>query len=117
MHLNYVKGVDIIQDTIDVATHLGFIDNSVQGSFKLLDPDTGEMICDDNGDPIKIRGKRNVGIYFKDHMDIWKKIYDKCYEKLSRKDDLNIVSFEEMLKINLNYKLVLDVQETNLEEI
>lgn len=117
MHLNYTKGVDVIQDTIDVATHLGFIDNSVQGSFKLIDPDTGEMICDETNTPIKIRGKRNVGIYFKDHKDIWKKIYDKCYEKLTKKEEDNIVSFEQMLNIDLNEKLGLDVENSNLEEL
>ena len=44
MHLNYVNGPDILQDTIDVALHFGLIDNSVQGSYKLIDPDTGEII-------------------------------------------------------------------------
>ena len=117
LHLNYTKGVDVIQDTIDVATHLGFIDNSVQGSFKLIDPDTGELICDENGEPVKIRGKRNVGIYFKDHKDVWKKVYDKCYEKLSKKEEDNIVSFEQMLNIDLNDKLGIDIEESNLEEL
>ena len=117
MHLNYVKGVDVIQDTIDVATHLGFIDNSVQGSFKLIDPDTGELMCDEKGEPIKIRGKKNVGFYFKDHIEEWRKLYDKCYSKLSQKDDSHIVSFEKMLNIDLNEKLGLDVSNTNLEEV
>lgn len=116
LHLNYTKGVDVIQDTIDVATHLGFIDNSVQGSFKLIDPNTGELILDENGDPIKIRGKRNVGIYFKEHKDVWKQIYDKCYEKLSKKEDDNIISFEQMLNIDLSQKLGIDVENSNLEE-
>lgn len=116
LHLNYTKGVDVVQDTIDVATHLGFIDNSVQGSFRLIDPSTGELILDENGDPIKIRGKRNVGIYFKEHKDIWKQIYDKCYEKLSKKEDDNIISFEQMLNIDLSQKLGIDVDNSNLEE-
>lgn len=116
LHLNYTKGVDVIQDTIDVATHLGFIDNSVQGSFKLIDPSTGELILDENGEPIKIRGKRNVGIYFKEHKDVWKQIYDKCYEKLSKKEDDNIISFEQMLNIDLSQKLGIDVENSNLEE-
>lgn len=116
LHLNYTKGVDVIQDTIDVATHLGFIDNSVQGSFRLIDPSTGELILDENGDPIKIRGKRNVGIYFKEHKDVWKQIYDKCYEKLSKKEDDNIISFEQMLNIDLSQKLGIDVDNSNLEE-
>ena len=55
---------------------------------------SGELICDENGEPIKIRGKRNVGIYFKDHKDVWKKVYDKCYEKLSKKEEDNIISFD-----------------------
>lgn len=105
MHLNYTKGIDILADTIDVAAHFGFIDDSVQGSFKLVDPETGEPICDENGDPIKIRGRKNVITYFREHPAEWKRLYDMCYDKLKQKEDPFTKSFEEMLGIDLNEKL------------
>lgn len=117
MHLNYTKGIDVLEDTLDVATHFGFIDDSVQGSFTVLDPETGEVMLDSEGKPVKIRGRKNLKPYFEEHKDLWKKLYDKCYEKLSQKEDPNIVAFEEMLNIDLSEKLGIDVTNTNLEEI
>jgi len=117
MHLNYTKGIDVLEDTLDVATHFGFIDDSVQGSFTILDPDTGEVMVDNEGKPIKIRGRKNLKPYFEEHKDLWKKLYDKCYEKLSQKEDPNIIAFEEMLNIDLSEKLGIDINSTNLEEI
>lgn len=117
MHLNYTKGIDVLEDTLDVATHFGFIDDSVQGSFTVLDPETGEVMLDSEGKPVKIRGRKNLKPYFEEHKDLWKNLYDKCYEKLSQKEDPNIVAFEEMLNIDLSEKLGIDVNNTNLEEI
>lgn len=117
MHLNYTKGIDVLEDTLDVATHFGFIDDSVQGSFTVLDPETGEVMLDSEGKPVKIRGRKNLKPYFEEHKDLWKKLYDKCYEKLSQKEDPNIVAFEEMLNIDLSEKLGIDITNTNLEEI
>ena len=114
-HLNYDKGVDIVADTIDVATHFGFIDNSVQGSFKFINPDTGEPICNEDGEPIKIRGKKNVAQYLKENVSVWRDLYDRCYEKLRQKEDPNIVAFEKMLDIDVYEKLGIS-KETNLEE-
>lgn len=117
MHLNYVKGVDILQDTIDVALHFGFIDNSVQGTFKLINPDTGEMLQDSEGNDIKIRGKKNVAEYFRTHTEEWKRLYDMCYDKLRIKDDPYIVSFENMLGVNVAEDILGVEETTNLEEI
>ena len=117
MHLNYVKGVDILQDTIDVALHFGFIDNSVQGTFKLINPDTGEMLQDSEGNDIKIRGKKNVAEYFRTHTEEWKRLYDMCYDKLRIKDDPYIVSFENMLGVNVAEDILGVEENTNLEEI
>lgn len=116
MHLNYRKGIDILEDTLDVAMHLGYIDNSVQGSFTILNPDTGEVMLDENGNPVKIRGRKNLKPYFEEHKDLWKLLYDKCYEKLSQKEDPNIVAFEEMLNIDLNDKLGVNINTLASEE-
>lgn len=113
IYVNYDRGVDIMQDTIEVATYFGFIDNSVQGTFKIIDPETGELMCDEDGNPIKIRGKRNVKPYFEEHKDLWRKVYDKVYEKLSQRDDPNIKSFEEMLNINVGEIFNIDIESEN----
>lgn len=96
MHLNYSRGVDIIQDTIDVAIHLGYIDDSVQGSYNILD-ENGELIE-------KIRGKKNVKPFLEKNVDIYAKLYDRIYKKLSLKDDPFIKSFEEMLTESIEEK-------------
>ena len=101
-HLHYRKGVDLLWDTIDVATTIGYIDDSVQGSFKLMDPETGEVLTDEEGNELKIRGKKNLKPYFEAHPQLWKQMYEKVYEKLSVKDDYSVKSFEELLNINVD---------------
>ena len=117
MHLNYDRGVDVLQDTLDVALHFGFIDNSVQGTYKLVNPDTGEIMKDFEGNDIKIRGKKNLTTYFREHPEQWKRLYDMCYEKLTIKEDPYIKSFEELLDINMSDVIGVDIESTNIEEI
>lgn len=99
-HISYTRGVDIMQDTIEVAIQLGLIDNSTQGTFKLINLDTGEIVTDASGAEIKIRGKRNIRPYFENNSAEWNKLYNKVYEKISQKDDPNIVAFEKMLSVS-----------------
>lgn len=116
-HLNYNKGMDILWDTLDLATRFGMVDNSTQGIFKLVDLETGETTVDEQGNPIKIRGKKNLVAYFREHIEEWKKLYDRVYEKLSVKEDSNIVSFEKLLNIDINEKLGFDLDTAEQENI
>lgn len=116
MHLNYTKGIDWVWDMIDVATHFGYIDDSVQGFFKLVDPETGEITCDSDGNPIKIRGRKNLLTYFREHIKESKDLYDKLYKRISEREDPFIKSFEELLNVDINEKLGID-ENTNLEEV
>ena len=100
-HLHYRKGVDLLWDTIDVAITLGLIDDNVQGSFRLIDPETGEVLKDEEGNDLKVRGKKNLKPYFESQPQLLKKLYDAAYEKISKKDDTTIKSFEELLNINV----------------
>ena len=98
--VSYTDGIDVLQDTIDTAIKIGLIDSSTQGSYKLIDPDTGEILLDADGNEIKIRGKKNVKPYFKEHIDLYRKLYDKVYEMISRKDDSDRRAFEAMMNMN-----------------
>lgn len=113
MHLNYIKGVDILEDTIDVATHFGFIENPSQGYFVVLDPDSGEAMLDESGKPIKIRGRKNLKPYFEENKEVWKKLYNKCYEKLRVKEDPYIKSFESMMQLNIEEHFGIDLNKEN----
>lgn len=97
MTLNYTKGIDIIADTVFVAIHLGLIDDSVQGFFKLIDPETGEILVDQEGKEVKIRGKKNIAPYFAEHPQIFKKLYDKVYEMLERRDSSYFDTFSKLI--------------------
>ena len=99
-HLNYTKGIDVLQDTIEVATHFGMIEKT-GGWYSFIDLETGQYLVDDANKQIKLNGIANVKKYFNEHLDFWKKIYDAVYAKLSIKDDPNIVSFEKMLGLNV----------------
>lgn len=94
--LNYTKGIDILADTIECALHFGLIDNSIQGTFKILNPD-GTAKLDSDGNELKIRGKKNVRAYFEEHKDEWKALYDDVYEKIKIKESPYIKSFEDLL--------------------
>lgn len=95
--LNYAKGIDILSDTIEAALYFGMIDNSVQGTYKVIDLETGEIKLDAEGKEIKIRGKKNVTDYFNEHLDEWQQLYESVYEKIKQKEDPHIKSFEAML--------------------
>jgi len=101
--ISYTRGVDILQDTIDVATYFGIIANPTQGNYVVIDEDTGEEI--------KIRGKKNLKPYFEEHLDAWHKVYDAVYAKLSQKNDPNIVAFEKMLQVNVSEAFGVDFAE------
>ena len=116
LHLNYTKGVDVIWDTIDVATHFGYIQNPAQGSFALVDIDSGEIMTDADGKEIRIRGKKGLVAYFEEHPVEWRRLYDLVYQKLRQKENPHIKAFEEMLNVNIHEALGVS-EETNLEEV
>lgn len=106
--LNYTKGIDILADTITCALHFGLIDNSVQGTYKIIDPKTGEIKLDSEGNEIKIRGKKNVKTYFEEHPDEWKALYDACYEAISDKENPFVDAFQEMMRRTSNMDDVVE---------
>lgn len=94
LHLNYDKGVDLLWDTIETAVALKLIVQINQQMYG---------VCDENGEIIQqIRGKANIKAYFEEHLEEWRKLYDRVYEKLAIKDDPNAIAFEKMLNIDMS---------------
>ena len=114
--LNYTRGVDILSDTIEAALHFGLIDNSTQGSFKIIDPKTGEIKLDSEGKEIKIRGKANVTTYFNEHLDEWKALYDAVYERIKEKESPYHYAFEQMLNSEVEKVFGDSVEKARAEE-
>lgn len=114
--LNYTKGVDVLSDTIEAALHFGLIDNSTQGTFKIIDPETGEIKHDSEGNEIKIRGKLNVSTYFNEHLDEWKALYDAVYERIKEKESPYRFAFEAMLNSTTNDVFGNAVEQLRAEE-
>ena len=114
--LNYTKGADVLSDTIEAALHFGLIDNSTQGTFKIIDPETGEIKHDSEGNEIKIRGKLNVSTYFNEHLDEWKALYDAVYERIKEKESPYRFAFEAMLNSTTNDVFGNAVEQLRAEE-
>lgn len=112
--VNYDKGVDLLQDTIDMAVYFGLIDRLTQTTYAIIDPDTGEVMLDSEGKELKIVGRKNLKPYFENNLSLYRKIYDKVYEYIGRKEDPNIVSFEKMLNINIQEEFQVDFTKEDL---
>ena len=72
------------------------------------------ILKDAEGNEIKIRGKRNIKPYLEERPEVWKRLYDKVYDKLSQKADPSIISFEKMFlkrrQINMRLRLKLRIR-------
>lgn len=113
--LDYTKGIDILSDTIECALHFGFIDNSVQGTFKLIDENKNPVL-DSSGNEIKIRGRKNLNTYFNEHPDQWKLLYDRVYQKLTIKEDPYIKSFEQILNDSIEKAFGFEINEKTMSD-
>lgn len=53
--LNYTNGIDIVQDTVTLALRYGYI-MQAGAWYTFMDPDTGEVICDEDENDLKFQG-------------------------------------------------------------
>lgn len=76
--LTYTEGIDVISDMVDLAIKEDLIIQS--GSwFNIVDPETGGMMEDDKGEPLKIQGKPNVISFMKENKEICDLINKQLY--------------------------------------
>lgn len=95
MHLSYTRGVDFLEDTIDVATYFGYISGS-GAWYNLIEPTTGEPLVVD-GKEVKVNGRKKLRAYLEEHPTYWKKLYELCYNKITIKDDPYVNAFNQMI--------------------
>lgn len=76
--LNYLEGIDYINDMVDVLLQTGYIVQN--GSyFTLVDAETGEVLCGEDGKEIKVQGRTNLYKRLKEDS----KLYDLITSKVS----------------------------------
>lgn len=81
--LNYVKGVDIMMDTIATAAQFNLL---IQGGayFTVIDTETGEIVKSAEGKDLKFCGKRAMCDYFEAHEDDYNKLKASTYQALCK---------------------------------
>lgn len=76
--LNYIEGIDYINDMIDVLLQMGGIVQS--GSyFTLCDIETGEVFTDEDGKEIKYQGRSNLYQFLKENPEFYEMLTSKNY--------------------------------------
>ncbi len=74
--LNYLEGIDYINDMVDVLLQTGYIVQN--GSyFTLVDAETGEVLCDKDGKEIKVQGRTNLYKRLKEDSELYDLITSK----------------------------------------
>lgn len=79
--LNYTNGIDVLNDTIDMAIRYNYIHQA--GSwFQFIDPETGEILQDITGDELKFQGRTRLLQYLEDDDEMFEELYDAVLEEL-----------------------------------
>lgn len=79
--LNYFEGIDKVSDTVDMAIKYGYI--AVNGSwYTLLNPETGEILQDADGEDLKYQGRGNIISMLKEDADLFNELYTAVDAKL-----------------------------------
>lgn len=77
--LMYDYGIDEIADLVETAMKYGII-NKAGAWFTIMDPETGEVVCDEEGSPLKFQGQITITEYIRDHEDLAEELNDKVLE-------------------------------------
>ena len=80
--LNYTYGIDVLNDTAELAIKYGII-NKAGAWFTFVDIETGEFITDDEDEIIKLQGKTNVLEYLQENEHLFEEISTKLNQLIS----------------------------------
>lgn len=80
--LSYQNGIEIEADLIDVAVEFGVI-SKAGAWFSIVDPETGELMADENEEPLKFQGKSNLVRRLRDDDVLFDEIMSTVHELIT----------------------------------
>lgn len=83
--LSYQNGIEIESDLIDVAVEFGVI-SKAGAWFSVVDPETGELMADENEEPLKFQGKANLVRRLRDDDVLFDEIMSTVHELITVED-------------------------------
>lgn len=79
--INYTVGIDVLNDTIEMAMEYGFITQS--GSwYYIMDPDTGEVMQMRDDSTLRFQGRPALLEYLQDDVDLFEEMYEAINLKI-----------------------------------
>lgn len=84
--LNFTKGIDIFEDTMKVAIDENIIAQS-GAWYRLINPDTGEILKDEEGEEYKFHGKEKLRETLEENPELYDSIKEKVYDRVTKVDD------------------------------
>lgn len=81
--LNFMEGIDQFEDTIETAVQEKVIAQA-GAWYRLIDPDTGEILTDDDGEQLKFHGKTKLRAKLEEDEELYKMIKDHVNKRVSK---------------------------------
>lgn len=79
--LNYMNGIDVTADTVTMALKFNYI---IQAGawFTFMDPETGEVICDEDGNDLKFQGMSKLLDFLRNDEYMLEELTERVHNKL-----------------------------------
>lgn len=79
--INYSKGIDVMNDTVEMAVQYGFI--VLAGSwYRIIDPSTGEIMTLGDNTELKFQGRPKLLAYLEEDTDLFEELYEAVNQKI-----------------------------------
>ena len=83
--LSYHEGIQIESDLVDVAVEFGVIQKA-GAWFSVVDLETGELLADENEEPLKFQGKANLVRRLKDDDVLFDEVMSAVHELITQEE-------------------------------
>lgn len=84
--INYEKGIDVMNDTIEMALQYKFITQS-GAWFYIIDPSTGEVMETGDDETLRFQGRPKLLAYLEDDKDLFDELYEAVNEQIISEGD------------------------------
>ena len=80
--LSYHEGIQLESDLVDVAIEYGFVAKT-GAWFSILDPDTGELLQDSEGEDLKFQGKAKIVQRLREDDEVFDNLMSVVHEAIT----------------------------------